>query len=268
MKTTIGQAMKGVLYVFVYGEEGVGKTRLVTTLSRRKDGMDLAFITPEESGPTSIVSAGFSPNIPMWVLPMGTNPFEEAAAAITEATRIKGLTALCVDGITTMFGQAIDLFSEGQGEKELGWGGWGQILNEARKLEFACRAAKAKGLSIVMTAWDREPQYEEAAFASAPILKEKGRPLIQGQAKKWLPGNVDIVARMTASFVKEPDPKTKKLVKRWKGELQVNASKEWLAKSRWRLPDPCPADLGWILNQVKTQKALVVGDVGAAANAE
>src|SRR6187549_1129866 len=83
MRKKIGDTIgKRKIYALQFGPEGQGKTTGIMTLSkdwgnldltREKRGLDVAFITPEERGPTAVRSkdidgVGFSDNIIMEVL--------------------------------------------------------------------------------------------------------------------------------------------------------------------------------------------------------
>ncbi len=253
MRTTIGQMTKERLYAMIYGEEGSGKTALIMTLRTKDDGSDIAFITPEPSGPTSVISLGYSARIPVEILSADSDPTEECIKAIESFSKDKTITGICIDGTTVMCGRMIDFLSDGEGEKALGFEGWQQILSNFRAIERAAEKATRLNKSVIYTAWQAEPKYE--ATLAGQSLTERGRPLLQGNARKWLPGNCDIVARMTSSFKKEVDPKTKKAISKWSGQLHVNATDEWLAKSRWKLPSPMPADLKAVLNALRSQAA-------------
>lgn len=250
--------VKDRIYAFIYGAEGVGKTSLVMTLSKMEGGLDVAFITAEPSGPTSVISLGYSPDIPCVILPEGEEPFDPAIEALEMFAADKSVRAICLDGITVMCGLAVTVLSDGAGEKALGWEGWGQVLNGFRRVEMAAEKAVRAGKSVVLTAWENPPTYEPAAFGD-PQLKEEGRPMLQGKAKFWVPGKCDIVGRMTSTF------KTVnvggKAEKKFAGTLQVRRGNDYLAKTRWKLPDPCPADLQKILDLVQGQ----VGSIKSAS---
>lgn len=254
MRITIGDTLRNSVYAFVYGREGVGKTSLVMTLADPKTKKGVAFITAERNGPSSLVTQGYPKDIPVEVLLPARDPFLDIVGSVKAFGADKTITAICLDGITVIAGYAIDFFSKGKGEKALGYDGWGKILTGFRQVEHALATVADAGKSVVLTSWEREPEWTPAPFdSSVRIVNEMGRPLIQGQAKHWLPGRCDIVARMTAHFTKQtvPGGKPKSV---FKAELQVNASKEWFAKSRWALPDPCPANLAEIVRIAKQQR--------------
>ena len=239
--------MANRIYAFVYGAEGVGKTLLPMTLAD-ETGHGVAYVTAETRGPTSLVTAGWPSDIPVEVLPPGgEDPFPPAAAAVEAFTKDKSIRCICLDGLTVMTGRAVDYRTDGAGEKSMEYDGWQWLLAEFRALEILCEKAVRAGKSVVMTAWESPPTYETTLGGEA--LKDEGRPMLQGKAKFWLPGGADVVARMTSTTIK--DPKTKELT--FKGQLQVHRRNDWLAKTRWRLPDPCPADLRRILALVQGQ---------------
>lgn len=253
MRTNIGALARNNIYAFIYGAEGTGKTLLPMTLADER-GYGVAFITADMSGPTSLLSMGYPRDIPVEVLPPGgEDPFDAAIAAIQSFANDKTIRVICLDGATVMCGRAVDHYSDGQGEKALGWEGWGQILNGFRQVEGALDRATRAGKSVVITAWEAEPTYEDTM--AGKTLKDEGRPLLQGRAKTWLPGNCDIVARLTSTF--KTVSVGGKAEKKFSATLQVNRGRDWLAKTRWKLPDPCPADLKWILSQVNGQSAKV-----------
>jgi len=246
----LGAMLRKNIYAFVYGREGVGKTNLIMSLAHKSDGSDIAIITPESSGPTSILSRGFSGDIAVELLPpSGHDPFEPCIKAIESFTRDPSISGICVDGLTVMCGRGIDFLSDGQGEKAMGYDGWGQLLNGFRMVEAAAEKASRAGKSVLFTAWENPPQYEDTMGGQS--VKALGRPLLQGKAQTWMPGNCDVVARMTSKFTKEVV--NGKAMPVFKASLQVNANAEWFAKTRWLLPDPCPADLKYILQQVQSQ---------------
>jgi hypothetical protein len=88
------------------------------------------------------------------------------------------------------------------------------------------------------------------------VIKEGHRPLLQGQAKDWLPGKVDIIARMSSKTTKKAVGKEVK--REWNGFLYCYGTDEYLAKTRWTLPDPAPADLKKILGIVRGQRDSIV----------
>lgn len=240
--------LRNRIYAFVYGAEGSGKTRLAMSLAN-PDGYGVSYITPESSGPTSLISAGYPKDIPVEVLPpSGEDPFEPCIAAIEDFAADKSITTICIDGCTVICGRAVDHLSGGEGEKALGWDGWGQVLNGFRQIEAACERANRAGKSIILTAWENPPQYEDTM--GGRVLKDggEGRPLLQGKAATWLPGNCDIVARITSTF--KTVNVNGKAERKFQAQLQVNRRNDWLAKSRWPLPDPCPANLKEILRIV------------------
>jgi hypothetical protein len=250
-RKTIGSMMRGNIYAFIYGQEGVGKTRLAMSLSKVKGGLDVGYITAESSGPTSLISAGFSPDIACELLPpSGGDPFPPAVEAIKSFARDPKIHTIVVDGCTVICGRAVDHYGNGEGEKALGWEGWQAVLTGFRAIEVECEKASRAGKNVILTAWENEPKTADT-MDGADIV-EKGRPLLQGKAKTWLPGNCDIVARLTASFIPIPGSKSKEM--QYKGTLQVHATEEWLAKTRWNLPQKCPANLQWILDRVEEQK--------------
>lgn len=251
MRTSVGKLIRNAIYAFVYGDEGVGKTLLPMTLADAS-GHGVAYVTAEHGGPTSLKSAGYPSDVPVELIGPGEDPFAVAIAGIESFSRDKTIRVVCLDGITKLFGRAIDLYSGGEGEKALGFEGWQHILAEARKMEAACDKLIHQGKSVVMTAWARPPEYTENAFGGGAALKELGRPFIQGSARFWIPGSCDIVARMTSKVSKTMQ--NGKPVTQWKGELQVQNRNDYIGKTRWKLPDPCPADLKWILNNITNEQ--------------
>lgn len=250
-KTTLGGLVKERLYAFIYGAEGTGKTRLGMSLAGPK-GEGLGIITAEEGGPTSLLSAGASLDLPIYLLPpAGEDPFPHVKQAITELTRDPKVRIIMLDGCTSISGRAIEFLSSGEGEKALGFPGWQEILANFRQIEGLAEKAVRAGKSFIFTSWEREPDYEDTL--GGKVLKSEGGPLLAGQAKTWLPGNVDILARMTSKFVQVKDPNTGKLVKQWQGQLQLHRDGAWKAKSRWALPSPYPADLRKMLADVRGQ---------------
>lgn len=252
MRTTVGDLVTGNIYAFVYGAEGVGKTLLPMTLANN-DGLGVAYITAEKSGPTSLISAGYPGNLPVEVLPDNEEPFDTAVAALNDFASDKSIHCICLDGLSVMSGAAIDFLSDSKGEKALGYDGWAAILSGFRRVEAACNRAFRQGKSVVLTAWEAPPTYEDTLGGQA--LKEEGRPWLQGKAKYWMPGKCDIVARMTSTF--RTVAVNGKATKQFEGKLHLKRGAGWVAKSRWDLPDPCPADLQWILSEVKKQAAAV-----------
>ena len=259
MRTTIDKLMRNNIYLFCYGAEGVGKTLLAMTLADAK-GRGVAYITADPSGPTSVRNRGYPGDIPVELLPgEGEDPFGIAVSAINTFARDPSIHCICVDGLSVICGRAVDFLSGGEGEKALGFDGWGQVLKGFRDIEGACDGATRKGKSIILTAWEIEPEYRDLpkALGGGRTMEKEGHPYLQGKAQIWMPGNCDIVARMTSRFVtvKGNDGKA---ARRFQGSLHVNregAAQDWKVKSRWSLPSPCPADLRWILDKVKNQSA-------------
>lgn len=250
-KTTLGGLIRKRMYAFVYGAEGTGKTRLGLSLAGPK-GEGLAVITAEEGGPTSLLSAGASTSLPIWLLPpAGQDPFPAVKEAITSLTRDPSISVVMLDGCTAISGRAIEFLSNGEGEKALGFQGWQEILANFRQIEGLAEKCVRAGKSFIYTAWEREPEYEDTM--AGKVLKSEGGPLLAGQSKTWLPGNVDILARITSKFVTVQDPTTKKAVKKFQAQLQLHRDGYWKAKSRWELPSPYPADLRKMLEDVAGQ---------------
>lgn len=263
-RTTISQLMRDNIYVVVYGPEGSGKTLLAMTLADA-NGYGVGYITADQSGPTSIVSMGYPSDIPVHLLPDEEHdPFPAAVAAIEDFMKDPKIHAICLDGVTVICGRAVSHFTNGEGEKAMGWDGWGYVLNGFKQIEQACDRATRKGKSVIITGWESAPEYEETLGGRA--LKSQGCMWLQGKAKAWLPGNADIVARMTSSFKSVKDEKTGKAVKTFTPVLQVNASEEWRAKTRWKLPDPCPANLQTILAMVRGQSESAKRPAGLTKN--
>jgi len=255
MRKKIGELKRGNLYVMVYGNEGCGKTLLAMSLSedygktdkaQHLRGLDVAYITADSGGPTSVISAGYSPNIPCEVLDGKADPFPGAIRAVRDFTADKSIRVLCLDNVTGLAGAFVRFFTDGGTDKDMGYEGWGELLSKFRNLEAECEAATRAGKSVIYTAWPKDPTYREVAGTS--VLDQQGRAMIPGQGQRWLPGNCDVVARMTSRFKKmDVGGKAKQV---FSAELHLFASEEWHAKTRWPLPNPFPADLRKMLDAV------------------
>lgn len=254
--TTAGKVARGVIYAFVYGEEGVGKTRLALSLSKLEGddfGSDIGFVTAEPTGATTV--AAFNANIRVARI-TGDEPILDAARAVKQLAKDDNIRAICVDGLHVLCGNTIDILSDGEGEKSLGFEGWQTVLTQFRRLERACNAVVAGGKSIVLTALELQPQYEQGAFSNEKEMVERGRPYLQGKAKNWMPAQCDIVARMTSEMRTEVIVKDgrKKARKSWQGMLHLDRSTPYVCKTRWKMPSPYPADLRQLLRDVRAQK--------------
>lgn len=244
---TAGDLMNGKIYAMVYGKEGAGKTMLAMTTSRRDDGKDVAFITGDYTGATSVVSAGYSPDIPVVILPgHRENPFKAAVKAINYFAKLESVRTIVLDGCTTISAGAMMHYGLSEGRK-LEFDDWNKVLAGFHKIEGAAYEAVLGGKSFLYTAWEKEPREIETAGGTDT---EMGRPWIHGQGKTWLPGKCDMICRITSSS----NPKGE-----WKGKLLTTATDEWLAKTRWKVPMYCPADLGAILRMVRDQKKAATG---------
>jgi hypothetical protein len=271
MRKKIGDTIgKRKIYALQYGPEGQGKTTSIMTLSkdwganfnldRSKRGLDVAFITAEERGPTAVRSkdidgVGFSDNIVMEVLSDKDYDlmFKEAVDALNAFSAMPNITVIGLDGLTAMCMRFVNLFTDGGTDQDMGWGGWGALLGKLRALEAAAEAAYRRGKSVIMTGHELPPQYEETQGGT--LLKEPGRLWVPGKGKLWVPANVDISGRITSHFKKVPDPRHKgKMINKWIGQMQVHASAEWVCKTRWSLPNPAPANWGEILKLVAGQQ--------------
>jgi hypothetical protein len=269
MRKKIGDTIgKRKLYCFAYSDEGQGKTTLTMTASkdwgkldlpRSKRGLDIAFVTPEDRGPTAVRSkdidgVGFSDDIPMEVLSDQDweSMFADAISGVRAFGAMKDISTICVDGLSVMCNRFIRLYTDGGTDKDMGWDGWGTLYGKLRELEGECEAVYRKGKSIIYTAWTEPPKFEETQGGQS--LKEIGRPFIPGKGKRWMPGNCDIVARLQSHFKKVPAPGGKGTINKWHGTLQVHATTEYLAKTRWSLPNPAPANWGEILKLVAGQQ--------------
>jgi hypothetical protein len=246
--------MRNNIYAFVYGDTGSGKTRLACSLRLDKEAKDIAYITPVAQNLSSVVTAGFDPLVTE--LPgQNQDPFEPCMDALADYTRDKTVRVICLDDLSVMSGRAVDFLSGGEGEKALGFQGWQEMLANFRRIEGLAEAATRAGKSFIYTAWSNPPQSESTLAGT--MIKEKGRPYLQGKAAMWLPGNCDILARMTSKFEKTSvmGLDNKRVVKSvFKAELQLHASEEYLAKTRWAfLPSPYPADLKKMLGEVKAK---------------
>lgn len=249
--TTAGALLKGTIYAFIYGQTGVGKSRLSLTLTPDGKGAGAAWVTPEPGEAHSI--AQIAPNAIVALLD-GANVVEEAISAVTQLRQRKDIKVITVDGLSVMCGQLVNYLSDGEGEKALGFEGWQEVLSTFRRLEIACNdAVKKFDKSVILTAWEAEPVYEDTMGGQALKDGGEGRPLLQGKAKQWMPGQCDIIARMTSKMVSEKNAEGK-MVKKWRGLLHLDRAGDWICKSRWELPSPYPADLGRMLRQVQGLK--------------
>lgn len=249
--TTAGALLKGTIYAFIYGQSGVGKTRLALSMFPNIADAEhqAAWITPEPGEAHSV--AQLLPGAKVGLLE-STNPVAEARSGVIQLRQDKNLKVITVDGLSIMCGQLINYLSDGEGEKALGFDGWQEVLAEFRQLEIACNdTVKKYNKSVIFTAWEAAPQYDETMGGRALKDDGEGRPLLQGRAKQWMPGQCDIIARMTSKVVTEKNEETGKVVKRWRGQLHLDRSGDWICKTRWQLPTPYPADLGKMLAEVK-----------------
>jgi hypothetical protein len=259
--TTASALLKGTIYAFVYGDSGVGKSRLALTLTPEGKGVGAAWVTSEPGEAHSV--AQVAPHAIVALLDTG-NPVEEAISAVTQLRQRKEIKVITVDGLSVMCGQLINYLSDGAGEKSLGFEGWQEVLATFRSLEIAANdAVKKFDKSVIFTAWESEPVYEDTMGGQALKDGGEGRPYLQGKAKKWMPGQCDIIARMTSKLITEKNAEGK-MVKSFKGQLHLDRSGDWLCKSRWKLPSPYPADLGRMLREVQgVKKALQSTKVAA-----
>lgn len=250
--TTAGALLKGTIYAFIYGETGVGKTRLSLTLSADGKGAGCAWVTPEPGEAHSV--AQVAPNAKVALLE-DPNPVLEAITAVKILRKDPEVRIITVDGLSVMCGQLVNHLSDGEGEKALGYEGWQEVLATFRQLEICCNETVKKfNRSIIFTAWEAQPQYEDTMGGQALKDGGEGRPFLQGKARQWMPGQCDIIARMTSKIVLEKDPDTKKTRKVFKGFLHLDRSGDWICKTRWALPSPYPADLGRMLREVRGLK--------------
>jgi hypothetical protein len=259
--TTAGALLKGTIYAFVYGDTGVGKTRLALSLSPDGRGAGCAWVTSEPGETHSI--AQVAPDAVVALMESG-NPVEEAVKAVIKLRQDPNIKIITVDALSVMCGQLVNYLSEGEGEKALGFEGWQEVLATFRRLEIACNdTVKKHNKSVIFTAWEAEPIYEDTMGGQSLKDGGEGRPFLQGKAKKWMPGQCDIIARMTSKQVIVKD-ENGKAVKRWKGLLHLDRSGDWLCKSRWKLPSPYPADLGQLLRDVGVlKKKLQTGKIAS-----
>lgn len=241
---TVADILGKTLYAFIYGVTGCGKTMLPMTLSRADGGSDVGIITAEQNGPTSLATRGYL-KAKVEVLPgAGNDPFAPTLNALSVFRKDKTVTTVVVDGLTVISGRAIEFLSDGEGEKALGFEGWQQMLAHFRQMEGVCEQLTRLGKNVILTAWEEEPHYEDTMGGRS--LAQKGRPLLQGKAKTWLPGNVDVIARMTSRYKREG----KGL--KWEGRLDLKPTGDWLGKTRWDfLPSPHPPDLKLMLDTVR-----------------
>jgi len=256
MRTTVSKLVRQTIYAVVYGATGVGKTLLPMSLADAA-GRGVSFVTADQSGLTSVLTQGYPGDIPVEILPAaGEDPFPMAVAAIESFTRDSTIKVICVDGATTICMRAVDFHSGGEGEKALGYDGWGMIFNGFRLIEAACDKATRANKSVVITALETPPEYEDIKTLAGRVktLTKEGTLFVQGKGRVWVPSQADIFGRMTGKFVSKNV--NGKVERKYKAELWVNregALVDWDVRSRWKLPSPCPADLRWILDHVKTQ---------------
>ncbi len=248
MRATLDKLLRKTLYVMDYGATGVGKSTLPMTLSENR-GADTAYVTAEHYGITPLLTQGYR-ILPSHVelLPgQGEDPFEVAIAAVKEFTAMPAIRTIVADGLTVLCGRAVDFYSQGQGEKALGWEGWGVILNGFRQLEGACDLAARAGKNIIYTASESAPEYEDTL--AGKVLRKEGGLWLQGRGRDWMPLNVDIICRHTSTF--RTVVVNGKAQQQFHAELQLRRRDNYLAKTRWAwLPDPCKADLKYILQLV------------------
>jgi hypothetical protein len=218
--------------MFIYGIEGSGKTRAAMTI-KPEAPEGVAYITPESGGPTSLLSAGYPSSIQIELLENdGNDPFEKVIRSLQAFGNDPKIHTICVDGCTGICGKAIDHFSNGRGEKAMGYDGWGYMLNGWRQVEAAAEKLFRKGKNIIYTAWEMPPTYSDSF--GTKVLDHVGRPYIMGKGQLWLPGNVDIIARITSTFVSEKDPTSGKMVKKFKSTLNLPSSaRKTLPPGRW-----------------------------------
>lgn len=245
MLKTVAQCMNAALYAMVYGDEGTGKTRMITTLSERQDMADIGIITADESGPTSLAEIG-GLSAKVWLLP-GPNqdPFLPAITGIKTLRQDKTVKTIGLDACTVLSANAIQFLSGGAGGKALGFDGWQKILSGFLKIEAEAQKCVREGKNFIYTAWAADPTYVDTV--GGRDLESPGRPWIHGQGKKWLPGKTDLIARLTSHHKRDGT---------WVGNLQVRSTEEWLAKTRWKLPDPVPCNLRQILKLVRSRREL------------
>lgn len=243
--TTAGELTGNRLYLYVYGETGCGKTMLALSLSKVPDARDIGWITAESNGPTSLATAGY-PKAKVWVVHPEKDPFAQVLQALANFAADTAVSTIVLDGLSVLSGRAIDFMSKGEGEKALGFEGWGQILNNFRTIERQCEKLYRNGRNIIFTSWEAEPVYETDGS-----LKTSGGPYLQGQSRKWLPGNVDVLCRMT-SRVKTVAGKGGSLERKFEGELMLHRKNDWTVRTKWGfLPSPFPADLSLMLKEVE-----------------
>jgi hypothetical protein len=212
------------------------------------NGKDVAYVTAEEAGLTSLVSAGYSGDIRYELVGTpGEDPFEPAVNAVSAFARAKDVNVICLDGASVICGRAVTYLTGGEDKAD--WETWRQVLSGFVRIEEALDKASRLGKSVVVTAWEQPPVYEDSL--AGRTLKEAGSPWIQGKGKIWLPGNADIIGHLTSKMEKKPDPKTKKMVEKWSSKLQVHPSEEWVAKTRLPLPMYAPANLRTILEMAR-----------------
>lgn len=238
------ECLNAALYLFIYAAEGQGKTRLIGTLSKVPKGKDLGIISADESGPTSLYEAGYT-GFHFWQLPgPDQDPFDSAVRGI-KTLAAKGCKTIGMDACTVISANAVQFLSGGAGGKALGFDGWQKILSGFLRIEAAAQRCVRQGINFVYTAWETPAQRYMSVDQTSEV-SEPGRPWIHGQGKVWLPGKVDGLGRLTSHFKRGE----------WQGKIQFYASEEWLAKTRWKLPDPCPADLEKIRKLVQQRRAL------------
>ena len=221
---------------------------LALTLSKQSDASDIGWITAESNGPTSLATAGY-PKAKVWVIHPEKDPFAQVLQALAHFAADTTITTIVLDGLSVLSGRAIDFMSKGEGEKALGYEGWGQILNNFRTIERQCEKLYRNGRNIILTSWESEPTYE--VVDRQEVLKTSGGPYLQGQSRKWLPGNVDVLCRMT-SRVKTVAGKGGALDRVFEGQLHLHRKDDWVMRTKWGfLKSPFPADLSLMLKEVE-----------------
>lgn len=271
MITTARKLMIKVVYLFLYGPTGCGKTCLALTLD--PDGT--AYITAETRGPTSAVNM-MEDKDPNWngdfivcVVPSKGDPFKAILAYLEQLRRNPKVTVVVLDGLSGICDRAVDHAETVIGEGTMTWQEWGWVLKGFKRIERACerivRGDKDAGIppkSVIMTAWEKEPKREADPFdPKEQNVVEPARPWLQGEAKNWLPGNCDILGRMrgykkSVQVKVKKDGKVRLVTKRkFVAEIYAYPSEDFIAKTRWTmLPDPCPADLKLILGMVNSRR--------------
>jgi hypothetical protein len=249
----VSELLGVALYAYVFGVTGCGKTLLPMTLKKREDGTDVYYITAEQNGPTSLATTGYlDVNVDVISANTKKDPFPQVLKLLNAAGANEAYKTVVLDGCTVLSGRAIEHYMRASGKggagelgsagrDNMGFDGWDYVLNGFRTIERYCEKLVRSGRNVVLTSWELEPEYDE----DTDTCVKYGRPMLQGQAAKWLPGGADIIARMTSRFKKENGKSI------FKGQLHLKPEDDFISKTRWSfLESPYPADLGRMAREV------------------